>query len=86
MQHYNTWVTFLYIVLLEHYFYVCNTVCVLIAGNPGRYLTDNGSVYITRDGGLTWEQVNSYPTIKHKMLFGKSIILAEKLSSENSGN
>ena len=33
--------------------------CVLITGNPGRYLTDTGSVYITRDGGLTWEQVNA---------------------------
>ena len=29
-------------------------------GNTGSYLTDTGSVYITRDGGLTWEQVCMY--------------------------
>ena len=27
-------------------------------GNTGSYLTDTGSVYITRDGGLTWQQVD----------------------------
>ena len=26
-------------------------------GNPGPYLIDTGSVYISRDGGLSWEQV-----------------------------
>ena len=36
---------------------------VLITGNPGSYLTDSGSVYITRDGGLTWELVNTIHSI-----------------------
>ena len=26
-------------------------------GNSGPHLTDSGSVYVTRDGGLTWEKV-----------------------------
>ena len=34
-------------------------------GNVGSYLTDTGSVYITRDGGLSWEQVHMY--INHRM-------------------
>ena len=29
----------------------------LYVGNPGPYLIDTGSVYISRDGGLSWEQV-----------------------------
>ena len=33
-------------------------MCLCInAGNPGAYLTNNGSVYISQDGGLTWAQV-----------------------------
>ena len=28
-------------------------------GNPGSYLADTGSVYITRDGGLIWNQVRA---------------------------
>ena len=34
--------------------------CYFTIGNPGFYLTDTGSVYISRDGGLTWEQVCTY--------------------------
>lgn len=30
---------------------------IVAHGNSGPYLTDSGSVYITRDGGLTWEKV-----------------------------
>ena len=33
---------------------------VISLGNPGNYLTNTGSVYISRDGGLTWEQVHTY--------------------------
>ena len=46
------------------------TVCLSIVysmctntGNPGSHLTDTGSVYITRDGGLTWDQVRPYTVI-----------------------
>ena len=32
-------------------------------GNTGSYLTDTGTVYITRDGGLSWEQVDVLSSI-----------------------
>ena len=43
--------------------YVCMHVAIgclfsfTIIGNFGPYLSDSGSVYITRNGGLTWEKV-----------------------------
>ena len=51
-------------------------------GNTGSYLTDTGSVYITRDGGLTWEQVcmyisASYVHIKHRFSLTISYIIKE---------
>ena len=40
---------------------VCTYVCMpVIVGNSGSYLTDTGSAYISRNGGLTWEQVYTY--------------------------
>ena len=40
-------------------------------GNLGSYLTDTVSAYVTRDGGLTWEQVCSILCyVSRKMLFG----------------
>ena len=42
--------------------FMCMFICTILlythTGNTGSYLTDTGTVYITRDGGLIWEQVS----------------------------
>ena len=38
------------------HYYTCGLTST--KGNTGSYLTETVSTYITRDGGLTWEQVN----------------------------
>ena len=40
-----------------HYY---NGALTSTIGNTGSYLTETVSTYITRDGGLTWEQVNDF--------------------------
>ena len=40
---------------IQHCVYMYNCTHT---GNTGSYLTDTGTVYITRDGGLSWEQVD----------------------------
>ena len=50
--------------------YVCLTSTH--TGNTGSYLTDSGSVYITRDGGLTWEQVPYNKKLVQQKAFASS--------------
>ena len=40
--------------------HMCIYVMSTTTGNTGSYLTDTGSVYITSDGGLTWNEVYTY--------------------------
>ena len=57
--------------------FIC--MCVYLrstnTGNIGSYLTDTGSVYITRDGGLTWEQVRMYN--KCNIIFTQKLLMLD---------
>ena len=53
--------TYVYMYVICVYMYAHMYVCMpVIVGNSGSYLTDTGSAYISRNGGLTWEQVCTY--------------------------
>ena len=45
---------------MQHCVYMYNIYAH--TGNTGSYLTDTGTIYITRDGGLTWQQVSDVYT------------------------
>ncbi|XP_065883526.1 uncharacterized protein [Dysidea avara] len=56
---------------------------IMIKGNVGRYVTNDGSIYLSRDGGFTWQQLFQNTTSYFQFLGNGSVIVSTVGSRNN---
>ncbi|XP_065883529.1 uncharacterized protein [Dysidea avara] len=49
---------------------------IMIKGNIGRYVTNDGSIYLSRDGGFTWQELFQNTTSYFQFLGNGSVIVS----------